>query len=168
MTLDLNNIKTQIKSILDTANTTTASPVDLSANLTTRIQQVFKTNIERIPIQASLYPAVTIFFDSKSIEPATIVKDQRTALRKAEVDVKIVGLTWNPNFETVTEDPADEDLENLMENIEEILRNNSTINSLCSWSMPTDITYHSGTFDEETHLRAGIMNYKLSIFYRGL
>lgn len=168
MALDLNNIKTQIKSILDTANTTTASPVDLSSGLSTRVQRVLKVNVERIPIQASLYPCVTVFFDTKSMETETIAINQNKGVRKATIDAKIVGLTWNPNFQSVDADPPDEDLEDLMENIEEIMRANSTVNSLCTWSTPTEVSYHSGSFDEETHLRAGIMNFRMTVFYRGV
>lgn len=164
MSINLNNVKTQIKSILDTANTTTASR-DLSSGMTRRVQRVFKTNVERIPIQGSLIPAVTIFMDSKDIEQATIARTQAGAVRKGLLSVKVAGMIFNPLFQSVDADPADEDLENLMENIEEILRGNSSINSLATWSIPTEVTYHSGIVEEETHFRVGIMNLDLTVFY---
>ena len=164
MALDLNNFKTQIKSILDAENTTTAS-TDLSLGMSRRIQRVFKTNLERIPIQGSLFPAVTVFMDDKVIEPSTIARNQTSALRQGTVSMKVAGMVFNPLFSTIEEDPADEDLENLMENMEQILRGNPTVNSLATWAFPTDITYHSGVTEEETHFRVGIMNYELTVFY---
>jgi len=164
MALDLNNIKTQIKSILDTANTTTATQ-DLSANMSRRVQRVFKTNVEKIPVQGSLYPAVTIYYSDKSIESATIARTQTAAKRKAVISVRIAGMVYNPLFANIDEDPADEDLELLMENMEEVLRANPDVNSTTTWSMPRTVEYHSGLVDEETHMRVGLMDFEMTVWY---
>jgi hypothetical protein len=164
MSIDLNNLKEQIQGIFETANTTTASR-DLSSGLETRVQRVLKVNPSRIPIQASWYPFVTIFIDNKTVVQDGMVKDQQTAKRKAKIDVKIIGAVWNSTISDDETDPADEDCEDLMENIEEILRANSTLAGVTTWSFPTNVTYHSADLDEDTHIRAGILNLEATIFY---
>lgn len=164
MSIDLNNLKTQIKSILDTANTTTATH-DLSSGMSRRVQQVAKTNIEKINIQGSLWPAVCIYTNGKSIEQQTISRDQLSAVRESTINITIAGLVFNPIFSTLPEDPADEDIEKLMENIEQIMRANPTINSTSTWSFPLDVSYHSGIIEEETHARVGIMNFEMTVHY---
>lgn len=164
-TIDLNQLKTTIKDILDTANTTTASPADLSTNLNERVQTVMTLNPEKIEIQGSLFPFVTVYADRKTIDLQSTLVDQSTARRKAELDLNIVGAVWEDNTTDVTTDPADDQLENLMENIELILRSNETIRGLAKWSKPLDVSYHTLALDEETHFRAGLMNYQLTIFY---
>ena len=164
MSLDLNDFKEQIQSIFQTANTTTAA-TDLSTGLGTRVQRIMKINPARIPIQASLYPCVTIYIESKSIEMATIAINQTNAKRRADIDFKIGGIVWNSTNNDPEVDPSDDDCESLMENIEQIMRSNPTIAGLATWSYPTNVTYHALRVDEETHLRAGLMNYRATVFY---
>ena len=64
--VDLNGIKSTLKTLFDTANTTTASPVDLSNNMTQRVKRVLTVNPEQIPPQASFFPFVTSYITSKS------------------------------------------------------------------------------------------------------
>ena len=168
MSLDLNNIKEQIQTVLQASNTTTGSPIDLSVNLTTRVQQILKTDLERIPIQPSFFPAITCWVDSKTIEADSMARNASNAQRKAEIDVKVAGVIWNSNFATVDEDPADEDIENLMENIEEVLRSNHTLNNAVLWAFPDEVKYFSSGVDEQTHFRIGIMNLKMTVYYRGV
>ena len=68
--VDLNGIKTELKSLFDTANTTTASPIDLSSNLSNskRVNKVLTIHPEMILPQASLFPLVTCYIDSKTIK----------------------------------------------------------------------------------------------------
>ncbi len=164
MSVNLNGIKTQIKTIFDAANTTTAA-TDLSGSMVNRVNRVMKVNPGRLPVQASFYPLVTVFVDEKNIESATIAKTQVAGKRKAVVKVKIVGAVWNSNLSSVDEDPADEDCERLMENIEQILRSYPDINSLVTWQVPDSVTYHDGSFDEDSHLRAGVLTLNGTVFY---
>lgn len=164
MSVDLNNLKEQIQSIFQTANTTTATR-DLSNGLESRVQAVLKVNPSRIPIQANWYPFVTCYIESKEIELVTIAKDQLTAKRRCQVDVKIVGAVWNSSISDAEVDPADEDCEDLMENIEEVLRANPTLGGVATWSYPTGVSYHNVGLDEGVHIRAGILNLKTDIFY---
>lgn len=164
MSIDLNNLKEQIQTIFEAANTTTASR-DLSNGISKRVQKVLKINPARIPVQASWYPFVTTYIESKDVELVDFAKDQLTAKRKSIVELKVIGAVWNSSISDAASDPADEDCEDLMENIEEILRANPTIAGTCLWSYPTGVTYHNVGLDEGVHIRAGILNLEATIFY---
>lgn len=165
MSVNINNIKTQIKSILDTANDVAAS-YDLSTNMTNRVQTVWKQNPEILPIQATLFPLVTIYLDNKSIQADTIARNQATGKRKATIVFKIYGATYNSAFTNVYEDIADNDIEYLMENIEEILRSNGNLNGTVGWAIPTNVDYISGfTEDESAFVRAAMMDLNITIYY---
>jgi hypothetical protein len=63
--VDLNGIKTQIKVLLDSENTTGASIIDLSSGLANskRVQKILKVNPEMIVPQASFFPLVTCYIE---------------------------------------------------------------------------------------------------------
>ena len=90
--VDIDGIKTQIKSILDTANTTTASPIDLSAGLRRRVQKVLKIHPLKIYTEPVLFPWVSMYIESKEIEQITMGHrgSQSTALRQAELIVNMM------------------------------------------------------------------------------
>lgn len=164
MSVDLNNLKEQIQNILGAANTTTAS-VDLSGGLVTRVQRVLKLNPGRIPVQASWFPFVTTMIESKEVVSQDIAATQLLAKRRAEVNLKIIGAIWNSTFLDNEVDPSDDECEDLMENIEEILRRNDSLNSSVIWHMVNNVTYYNSQYDEETHIRVGILSLKASVFY---
>lgn len=164
MPIDLDNLKTQIQSILETANTTTASP-DLSSGLDTRVAKVLRVNPARIPIQATWYPYVTAFVERKDVELDSIAGDQRKARRMGTAEVKLVGGVWNSTLTDETEDPADNDCEKLMENIEDVLRDNPTLNGAVLWQRPKTVTFHNVSLDEGVHLRVGILSLEAKFYY---
>ncbi len=164
MSIDLNNLKEQIQSIFQTANTTTASR-DLSNGLESRVQRVLKINPSRIPVQSSWYPFVTVYIESKDVELVDFAVNQTSARRKTKIDLKVIGAVWNSSIVDEEVDPADEDCEDLMENVEEILRANPTLGGVATWSYPTAVTYHNVGLDEGVHIRAGILNLEATIFY---
>ena len=162
---DLNGIKSQISAILLAANTTTASPIDLSAGMVKRVNKVLKINPQLIPPQISFYPFVTCYVTSKSMEQADLALNQLNSLKKAKIELEIAAGVLNENFSVDTEDPADEDINYLMENIELTLRANATLNSKVLWQISRDVKYYTANLDEQTHLRAGILTLEGSIFY---
>lgn len=164
---DLNGIKTAISSILTTANTTTASPIDLSSGLSNskRVVKILKVNPERIVPQASFFPLVTCYIESKSMRRDDIAKDQLNVKRRATVDIKIVGSVWNNNFSSTAEDPADEDINYLMENIELILRSDFNLQNKVTWQKPIDCKFYTTMLDEQTHLRSGVLSLEAEVFY---
>ena len=164
--LNIPTIKTAIKTILDANNTTTSSILDLSDGMDKRVLKVATVNPENIMLQASKYPAVTIHTTKKPIESATIAKNQVQGKRTGKLNFQITGMCWHQNFQSdIYSDPATDDLEHLMENIEYILRNYHDLNSNVTWQIPTDVTYHSASFDEETHFRVGFLDIETTIYY---
>lgn len=162
---DIVGLLEEVQTILETANTITASPIDLSANLTTRINKVLKVHPERIRPQASFFPLVTMFISSKPVVTQDIANSQLQATRRSKINLSIVGSIWNTNITSVDEDPADEDVQYLMENIELALRGNPTFNAKVAWQAPTDVKYYITLMSEKTHLRSGILNYECEMFY---
>lgn len=163
--VDLNGIKTQIATILGDANTTTASPIDLSANLTERVKRILKINPAMIPPQISFYPFVTCYVTGKQMDTGDIGYNQLNSKKKCTVTLEVVGGILNENFVTDTEDPADEDINYLMENIELTLRSNSTLNSKVTWQISKNVSYYFAPLDEQTHLRAGVLTLEGTVFY---
>jgi hypothetical protein len=166
-TVDLANIKENIRYILYVNNTSTGAPVsDLSSGLSNRVKDVFKIHPEKILIGGHQMPAVTTYLTSKSIESKTIAANQVAAKREANLTFSIVGLVTNQIVaDTYTSDALDDDIEALMENIEKIFRNYADLGGYTRWSMPNNVTYHSSSLDERNHLRVGILDLQCKVFY---
>jgi hypothetical protein len=164
-TINISNIKENVRFVLDQANTTTGSPIDLSSGLTTRVKQVMKVNPEKIKVDVNSYPCVTIFTNDKTIELKTIAKDQATGKRKCEMTFTVVGMVWNDLTSDYREDSADEDCEILMENVENVLRSYDTLGNVVAWQFPDKVTYHSVPYSEDAHFRVGVMDLKATIYY---
>lgn len=161
----LNTIKSNLKTLFNAANTTTGSPIDLSSDMTKRVQKVFSIHPEMIPIQASHYPCVTCYIPDKPIVSQDIAKDQLNCKRRATVNIDVVGAVWNQNFLDITKDPADEDINYLMENIELILRSDSNLTGSVTWQKPTTCNYYSTILNSTVHLRVGILKLEAEVFY---
>lgn len=164
--IDLNNIKEQVQTFLEGQNTSTgASILDLSNGMTNRVQSVFKKHPRHLINQASLMPCVTVFIDGKQIKNDTISPNQRTqAKRKAEIGVQIAGMIWDNNWSTNDDDEAEDDLESLMENIEEILRNDPTVNGAVDWLVCDGVEYFT-LYKEDAHMLTGVLICRASKFY---
>ena len=164
---NLNAIKEQIQNLLLAANTTTGSPIDLSANLSDskRVQEVLKINPEMIRPQASIFPLVTCYIENKNIKRDDIAKTQLDTKRRATLLINVVGSVWNDNYENFDEDPADEDINYLMENIELILRSDYNLNSTCNWQKATEVGYFTTVLTEQTHLRSGLLKLECEVYY---
>jgi len=125
----LNTIKEYIQSLFQSNNTTTASVIDLSANLSQRVRGILKINPEMLPVQASLYPLVTCYIDSKDIKGGDIATNQLNSKRRATVNIGVVGAVFNQNCTNYEEHPSNEDINYLMENVELILRTDHNLAS---------------------------------------
>lgn len=169
-TTPLREIKEQIQYILEVNNTTTGAPAfDLSSNLPSgrRVKGIMKVNPEKILDAANdnMLPCVTIFTSDKSPTPADISVNQLSGKRKAEITFKIMGLVYEPFTTDLNKDPADEEIEVLMENVEKIIRSYDTFSNNVKWHFPTLVTYHSLGFDEQAHFRAGVLDLKCILYY---
>jgi hypothetical protein len=165
--VDLNGIKTAIRNTLLAANTTTASPIDLSSGLSNskRVRNILKVNPEMIIPQASMFPLVTCYIDGKPIKSMDIAKTQLDSKRRATINVNVVGTIWNNNFTSITEDPADEDINYLMENIELALRADYNLGGSVNWQIASECKYYTSVLDEQTHLRSGVLSINCEVFY---
>jgi len=164
--VDLVSLKTAIKTALDANNVEGASPFfDISTGMTKRVKRVLTVNPENIKPLANNLPAICVYVLNKRPQPKSIGPNQTTVKRQGKIIIQIAGIVWNANYLSNKEnDPADSDLEHLMENIEELLRNYPQIDGV-KWQFPTDVTYHAASFDEETHLRVGFLDLELTAFY---
>lgn len=167
MAINIVGLKTSIKSLLDTANDTVAA-YDLSAGLSRRVQYVNTYNPEKIMPEAHILPAVFIWAAAKKVNLETINLSLASGKRKAELLFSIAGIVWVPYTTDNTKDPADDDCEILMENIEEVLRNSDTLGgSVAKWHLTSDVTYHTALAPngEQAHLRVGLMSLKAVVYY---
>lgn len=160
----INTIKDYIRSILQTAKDS-SSPISLSRNMVNAVSSVLTVNPEKLRPDANVFPCVTVFLSDKQIEAKTIAGNQVNGKRKAQLSFSIVGLMWNSNMVSYKQDPSDDDLEYLMENVEVVLRHYATLNNLCNWQIPTAVTYHSSGYDEQSHMRVGILNLDVTVYY---
>lgn len=166
--VDLNGILDRIQTLLTEANTTTASPINLSADLLNGkvVKQILKVNPEMIIPQASIFPLVTSYIPAKDIIGQDIAKDQLSAKRRSTLNVNVVGTIWNNNIRDFKEDPADTDIHYLMENIELVLRSDPSLNNLVKWQKPVSCKYYTSLLDEQTHLRSGLLSLECELFYQ--
>lgn len=165
--ININTIKTNIKSILDAANTTTGTPIYLSNGLNTKVQKVLKIHPGRIPIQPSFYPYITMNIPRIDITLQTMGNrgSQATALRQGNMNLDIIGCCYEPLFTDLTEDQGQENVELLMQNIEEILRSNPTLDfTSSSWIIPISHEFVDA-LSEEAQLRAGIFSIQFKVHY---
>lgn len=165
-TVPMNEIKEQIRYVLAINNTSSGAPVqDLSENLARKVKQVLKVNPEKIRPSDNELPCVTVFIESKETEPRDIAKNGSTGKRRANLNLNVVGLVYEPFTTNYQEDPADEDLENLMENVEKILRGYDQLGNNVRWQHPTSVTYHNLGYDEQNHYRGAIMELRATVYY---
>lgn len=168
MAIEVRDIKNAIKTLLSDANTTTAS-VNLSGSLTSQVNQVLTVNVERLPIQPSFFPYVSIFTSEYPIQLLDISRDQRAGKRVAEINFKILGAVWvdnmnSSNFEL--KDLADDECEILMRNIEDVLRDFPNLNLAgVRNAYPNAVTFHSFPTQEGAHMRVGLMNFVVKVQY---
>jgi hypothetical protein len=101
------------------------------------------------------------------VTPQTVAVNQLVAKRRGEYRVKVAGMIWNQNFSNVTKDPADDDCEILMENIEYVLRAYPNLSNETNvlWQKPENVNYYDTVLDEQTHLRAGVLDLLIIVDY---
>jgi hypothetical protein len=116
-------------------------------------------------MQSSFFPLVTCYITGKDINSSDIAKDQLNAKRECQINVEIAGAVWNSNITNNLNDPADNDINYLMENVEIILRNDPNLSGKVLWQKPSDISYYSTGLDEQSHLRFGVMKLSCKLFY---
>ena len=163
--LDLNGIKTAIKTILDNANVVGGSPIDLSNGLQYRVKKVLKIDPEKIVIQVDLFPLVTILIQDKTIKQSGIAINQVNAKRETDLTIEVLAACWDERWIDVTQDPPVEQAEKLAENIEEILRSNPTLGGTVLWAIPTATKFYSNIIAEDVNLRSAVITLNARAYY---
>lgn len=166
--VNLSTIKSAVQTILEGANTTTGSPIDLSDSLITRVNKILQVNIEKMPIQPSFFPCITMWYEGKSIELIDIAANMLNGRRRASLDLSIVGIVWVDDMNTANfqyKDLADDECEKLMENIEQVLRADPTLGGNALWSKSTNVDYAVVEISEDSHMRVGILNHNITVQY---
>ena len=154
---NIGTILTNIKSVLDTANTTTASDY-LSNGMSSKVAYVGKIAPEKIIMNQDQYPFVTSYIDNYEIESETTARNQATGIRMSTFDVMVVGGVWNPNFSSKFEDPSDLDIYLLMQNVEQVFRNNTDLLGAVDYQKPNSVKFKSFVDEEnDNHVRFGTM-----------
>lgn len=163
-TVDLANIKTQVKSILDTANDAGAD-YDLSTGMDNRVKAVMTIHPQLVPVQSSLFPCVSMFYDAKDIQPGGIAKNQLTAKKVGTVSLNLVGMVFLHHIPDPLKDKSDTECEQLMENVERVLRANDDLNGSVLNQLSQNVTYHNLQIEEEVFLRTGILTVECKVYY---
>ncbi len=163
--VNISNIKENIRYVLNEANTITGTPIDLSGNLTTRVNSILKVNPESIKLDANIFPYVTVFLSKKDIANKSIAGSQAIGKKEGKFTFTIVGCLWNDLTTDYKVDSADEDIEKLMENVEVVLRHHTSLNGNVNWQFPTGVTYHTSPVGEQSHVRVGVMELQATVWY---
>lgn len=163
---DLNGLKDKLQSVLQTANTTTAS-TDLSDGLDSRVRFISKKNPDMVFTQATHHPSIHIYPDNKDITSVDIVKDQTSARRGGVYNMNIMGIYQDFNTENNDEDKAMKNLIAMMENVEQIYREDPTLGGTTGvrYQQPTGVQYGLAGYDEEAYFRVGVLSLQVKIFY---
>ncbi len=164
MALDLNALKETLQTILSTANDTAAA-YDLSTSLTTRVQRVVKLNPALINVQSNWYPFVSCYVESKDVELKDMVGTQLASKRQGDINLRIMGAVEVNLHADPETDEADDECEQLMENIEEVLRRNPTLDGRVLWQYPVRVKYYNQEVEEGACVRVGLLDLKATLLY---
>ncbi|NNG10219.1 MAG: hypothetical protein HKM92_08595 [Arenibacter sp.] len=171
-TFNLNGLKTQIQTILENNNTTTAATTTataLSGNLNKKVQFISKFNPDLVFTQVSKFPSLHIFLDNKEISQDGIAVNQQNARRNGLVRVNIMGVYQSYNNTSLDEDRGQENLEQLMENTEDILRSYPNLDNFAGvqWNMPNNTQYgiSQSPLDEGVYFRVSILEVDVKVKY---
>jgi hypothetical protein len=101
----------------------------------------------------------------KSFGDDQIAGNQLSAKRESEIKIKIVGAVFNQNLTDVTKDPADNDINYLMENIELVLRSSPTLNNKVKWQKPEGSVEYFSIGTQQNNIRCGVLTLAAKVYY---
>jgi len=164
--LDIDGIKDAMVTLFSSNNNVSGSPVDLSADLSRRVVGIYKINPERLGVQLSQLPAVTVWTDGKEEFQQNMGVSQINARRHSHLMLNIAGILWNDDYD-YNEDTAETDIIALMENVESILRGDPTLGGTVLTSMIERVSYFTIANDrtEQANYRVGLMRYRCRVEY---
>jgi len=147
------------KNLLNKNNTVTSS-YDISESLNERVKKIYKgvEGMHRtLPVPVSRYPVVFVEIASK---PEEFVELGNSARRDIEFNFQLVGIT-NYGIGSLDEGTARENSDNeviqLTQNIETLLRNKITLSNTVDYCAISDVDY-SADVSEKTYNSIAIIN----------
>lgn len=159
-----NNV-TAVYNALTAYNTTTASP-DLSANLTTRVRNVYKNDPAIVGLRGDIYPAVFVRVNRKSEDFAGLSATGPAGARKrATVDYDVIGFyrkdgAYGTQAQVLTE------LENLAGNIEGVFQQETTLSATAMWCQVTETNFYGPFSNDEVWIKAVVCNLRAEYHFR--
>lgn len=126
---------TAIKTVLDAANTTTASP-DLSGSLTTRVKNVYLNDPEIVDMRGDIYPAIFIRVNKKDENFEGLgATGPNGALKRADVSYDVIGF-YRKDGVNSTHASALSELDKLAQNMEAVFERDFTLSGTALYCQP--------------------------------
>lgn len=156
---------TAIKNALDQYNTTTASP-DLSANLTTRVRNVYLNDPTVVGMRGDIYPAIFVRVNKKKEDFASLGQTGPTrAMKEAVVNYDIIGFyrkdgAWTQNLTAMVE------LERMARNIEGVFEAEPTLSATAMWCQPVDTEFYGPFQTREMWIKAVVVSLEAHYLFR--
>lgn len=160
--VDYANIKNQVKAILEAANTSTATPLDLSNGLRDRPLLISMRHPAKVMADAPELPAVCMYYDQEDNVVETFAKDLSNANIRNDIELRIVSIVSFIDIGS-TDVESDSECETLNSNVKEILRNNFTLNDAVKFSVPLRTTFFED-ISEENIIRAAEFTLKCTVY----
>lgn len=165
MSLDINGIIEATQTILETANTTTASPLDLSSGLTNRVANIVKFSPVYINAQRDKIPAIHVWLESKDIDFKDISINQLNGRREGTLQIKVAGFVAMTNYITQDVNQSEQEVRILMENIEQVLRSNDKLSNTVDRQRITNVTYFDLPYTDEVNFKAAVLSMEAKKYY---
>jgi hypothetical protein len=163
--LDLNTIISTVRTNLITANTTSGSPIDLSANLSKRVAQINNYSPAYIEPGRDKMPAIHVWLESKDVVQREVSINQTNGRREATLRMKIAGFVVMDTFQTQNIIKAEEELRTLMENIERVIRSDDQFGNTVDRQRITNVTYFDLPYADSVAFKAAVMDIEARKMY---
>lgn len=145
---------------------TTTSVVDLSANLTTRVQNVYKNDPGIVGLRGDIYPAVFVRVNKKKENFAGLGATGPAGARKeAVVDYDIIGF-YRKDGAYGTQQQVLVELENLAKNIEGVFQQETSLSGTAMWCQATDTEFFGPFAQGEVWIKAVVCKLEAHYHFR--
>ncbi len=146
-------------------NTTTAV-VDLSANLTTRVKNIYLNDPAVVGLRGDIYPAVFVRVNSKKEDFAGMGPTGPAGARKtAEVKYDVIGF-YRKDGAYGTQAAVLTELERLARNIEGVFQQETSLSGTALWCQVTDTNFYGPFQNNEMWIKAVVCDLDARYHFR--
>lgn len=146
-------------------NTTTAV-VDLSANLTTRVKNVYLSDPAIVGLRGDIYPAIFVRVNSKKEEFDGLGATGPSGARKrADVSYDVIGF-YRKDGAYIQQSTVLTQLERLARNIEGVFQQEVTLSSTALWCQVEETNFYGPFANDEMWIKAVVCNLKAAYQFR--